>query len=179
MLENLFAPAAPNIISTKEQTVLTARTRFLGAMFFCTIAFLVFFVAEFKNTSAKLGIEIWWVTFALGSVSAFIGLSRLRDTRPLMIITAQGLAFPRLFTDVLAWAAIKEIKFSGSFLTINFVNDQRLKWYPKFTLVPGDPGFAGDGFFSKHEIPWVRVRINYLWPVNTATLRKLIGGRRP
>jgi len=84
-----------------------------------------------------------------------------------------------MFVEVIPRALISEIKFSGSFLTLDFPEDLRFKWYPKFTLVPGDPGFAGDGFFSNYDVPWVKVRINYQWPVNTATLRKFIDERRP
>lgn len=179
MLGNLLAPPDSYIVATTEQTTINSRTTVLGSLVFCTLAFLVFFVVEFEEASKKLGVILWWVTFAAGSLSLFVGFSRLRDVRSLMVISKDGISFPRMFTDVLPWSAISEIKFTGSFLTLNFKEELRLKWFPKFTLVPGDPGFAGDGFFSNHYIPWVKVRVNYQWPVNTATLRKLIDERKP
>jgi hypothetical protein len=179
MLDKLFSQYESKIDVGKDKTVLGARTGMAAALTFCTLAFLVFFLAEFKGTSAKLGIELWSVAMALGAISLHIGIGRLRDTRPLMVITKEGLALPRLFTDVIPWNDIAEIKFSRSLLTLNFKQDKRLKWYPRFTLVPGDPGFAGDGFFSKYEVPWVRVRINYMWPATSESIRQLIDNRRP
>ncbi|MEQ8196260.1 MAG: hypothetical protein RIB59_17390 [Rhodospirillales bacterium] len=179
MLDKLFSQYESKIDVGKDATVLNARTGMAAALTFCTLAFLVFFIAEYKGTTAKIGKEIWWVAMVLGAISLHIGIGRLRDARPLMIITKNGLAFPRLFSDVIPWADIAEIKFSRSMITINFKEDKRLKWYPRFTLVPGDPGFAGDGFFAKYEVPWVRVRINYMWPATTENIRQLIDNRRP
>ena len=179
MLDKLFPPPASSIVATQEETIINSRSTVLGALVFCTLAFLVYFVVEYQDAAKRLGVIFWWLAFVAGSISLFVGFSRLRDTRPLMVITKGGLSFPRMFVEVIPRALISEIKFSGSFLTLDFTEDLRFKWYPKFTLVPGDPGFAGDGFFSNYDVPWVKVRINYQWPVNTATLRKFIDERRP
>ncbi|MEL0106142.1 MAG: hypothetical protein ACO3MW_09045 [Rhodospirillales bacterium] len=179
MLNRFFPPPQDLIITTKDQTVINARPAVLAALVFCTLAFMVFIIVEYDVAVKRLGIGFWWVVFVLGAVSLFIGFSRLRDSRSLMIISKEGLSFPRLFIDILPWELIAEIKFTGSFMSVNFTEDLRLKWYPKFTLVPGDPGFPGDGFFSKFEVPWVKVRVNYQWPVTAKTLHTLIEAHRP
>lgn len=179
MFERFFPPPQELIVTTEKQVVINSRPTVLTAMVFCTLAFVVFIIVEYDDAVKQLGVEFWWLVLVLGLVSLFIGFSRLRDRRSLMIISDEGLQFPRLFIDLLPWEIVSDIKFTGAFMTVNFTHDVRLKWYPKFTLVPGDPGFPGDGFFSKYDVPWVKVRVNYIWPVNAKGLHTLIEKYRP
>jgi hypothetical protein len=93
MLGNLFTPPDSYIVATKDVTTVNSRTTVLGALVFCTLAFLVFFIVEYQDASKKLGVILWWISFGAGAVSLFVGFSRLRDTRSLMVISKEGLGY--------------------------------------------------------------------------------------
>lgn len=179
MFGKIFGASGPGIVRNGDKITLMLRTRLLAAMLFATIMFLGFFVFERDQMLLQIGEGGWWAGVTIAAVSIWISLSRLLDKRPFMEISPAGLAFPRQFADVLPWESIAEMTFARGTTTVVFDREMRLQWYPKFLAVPGREGRAGAGFLSRYEVPWIKVRVNYLWPVSLEALRNLIAENRP
>ncbi len=179
MFGNIFGASGPGIVRNGDKITLMPRTRLLAAMLFATIMFLGFFVFERDTMLVKIGEVGWWAGVAIASLSIWISLSRLLDKRPFMEISPAGLTFPRQFADVLPWDCIAEMTFARGTATIVFDREMKLKWYPKFLVLPGQEGRAGAGFLSRYDVPWIKIRVNYLWPVSLEALRNLIAENRP
>lgn len=180
MLGKLFGSSGPLIVRQGDGTVVIhARARLLGGIVFATMAFLIFFAVDRARVVAEFGEQVWWGAMVIAAVSFLIGIARLRDTRPLITVGPAGIGLPRLFADVLPWEDVAEVQFKGSMVTVLLARERRLQWYPKISLRLNGFGEPGSGFLSRYEIPWVKTRLNYLWPVSTTQLRQLIKEERP
>lgn len=179
MFGKIFGASGPGIVRQGDKIVLMPRTRMLAAMVFATIMFLGFFVFERDVMLLKIGEAGWWAGVVIAVLSLWISLTRLLDERPFMEIGPDGISFPRLFSDVLTWDSMAKMEFARGTMTVQFDRELTLKWYPKILTAPGRPGRAGAGFLSNYGVPWIKVRVNYLWPVSLEGLRNLIAENRP